>query len=366
MKWHPDRNPGREAEVSPRFQLIQSAHEILADESQKRQYDEARGATRGRFPTASGVRGNPWADAGKEFAPPPRRQQQQPAPPPRPPPSGASRYASFTNGMPKTSRPSQEDDAQWRKKTATAFESMRKPRSKQPPPTPGRAPTSASRNSGPSSTSNANPPPPPPRTASQAQKAQASFGNSNRRSGFYPSAPDLGDEPPVTSKNYSTTRTHPQFYEPTESSGPDVTENTPETPIPDPLAQFRAKVGEGRSSTPYATPGGEKTSLFAEQPGLGRSTSTRTPLRREGVPSTSPQQRRRSSTPPRSSGKNSATEQGPDQRDFASGSHSRASERYTPRPESATHDRPFFSEFPSPKSTSGFRESMPLLTLTND
>ncbi|KAK4917698.1 hypothetical protein LTR66_016920, partial [Elasticomyces elasticus] len=34
-QYHPDRNPGREAEVVPRFQAIQAAHEILGDPGQK-------------------------------------------------------------------------------------------------------------------------------------------------------------------------------------------------------------------------------------------------------------------------------------------------------------------------------------------
>ncbi|KXJ92195.1 hypothetical protein Micbo1qcDRAFT_233495 [Microdochium bolleyi] len=336
MKWHPDRNPGREADVSPRFQLIQSAHEILSDEAQKRQYDEARGSVKGRYTGASGVRGNPWADAAKDFAPPPRRQPQQPSSssssqPRPPPPSGAQRYANFTNAMPKTSRPTPEDDAQWRRKTASAFESMRKERKVPPPPTPPRAPTAA-----------AQPPPPPPRTASQAQKAQASFGNSSRRTGFHPHAPGVGDEPPVTSKNYQTDRTHSRYY---ETPRPEPTEipNTTQTSsgIPDPLAQFRENGGERRSSTPYTTGGGEKTSLFTGSPGLSRAASTRSPIPRKEVPNNNHPQRPRSSSPRR------PADNAQGRADFTSPSHSRASERYTPRADNP-RDRPFFDDEGSP------------------
>ncbi|KAH7030852.1 uncharacterized protein B0I36DRAFT_322625 [Microdochium trichocladiopsis] len=343
MKWHPDRNPGREAEVSPRFQLIQSAHEILSDESQKRQYDEARGSVKGRYTGASGVRGNPWANAGEGFAPPPRRQaQQSSSTQARPPPSsGAQRYANFTNGMPKTSRPNPEDDVQWRRSTASAFESMRKGRSRAPPPppTPPRAPTSAEQDPRtPGSAARPPPPPPPPRTASQAQKAQASFGNSTRRTGFHPHAPGVGDEPPVTSKNYYTDRSHSQFYdvtppEPTEIPNASQTSSG----IPDPLAQFRETGADRRSSTPYTTGGGEKTSLFDSGPGLGRTTSTRNAIPRKEVPNNSRPPRPRSSSPSKSGGDASTRP------DFASPSHSRASERYTPRPETA-RNRPFFDD----------------------
>ncbi|KAF2091971.1 heat shock protein DnaJ, partial [Saccharata proteae CBS 121410] len=39
LKWHPDRNPGSEAECVPKFQAIQAAQEILVDTEQRRQYD---------------------------------------------------------------------------------------------------------------------------------------------------------------------------------------------------------------------------------------------------------------------------------------------------------------------------------------
>ncbi|RSM11510.1 hypothetical protein CDV31_006721, partial [Fusarium ambrosium] len=70
LKYHPDRNPGREDEVNTQFQVIQSAHEILSDPEQKAKYDASR--TRNRYPGASGVKGNPWANAGAQYPPPPR------------------------------------------------------------------------------------------------------------------------------------------------------------------------------------------------------------------------------------------------------------------------------------------------------
>ncbi|WP_296227813.1 J domain-containing protein [Ralstonia sp. UBA689] len=40
MKWHPDRNPGREAEAYTAFQEIREAYAILSDAEQCRVYDE--------------------------------------------------------------------------------------------------------------------------------------------------------------------------------------------------------------------------------------------------------------------------------------------------------------------------------------
>lgn len=40
MKWHPDRNPGREAESHTAFQEIRDAYAILSDAVQRQVYDE--------------------------------------------------------------------------------------------------------------------------------------------------------------------------------------------------------------------------------------------------------------------------------------------------------------------------------------
>jgi len=40
MKWHPDRNPGREAEAHAAFQQIRDAYSILSDAEQRQVYDE--------------------------------------------------------------------------------------------------------------------------------------------------------------------------------------------------------------------------------------------------------------------------------------------------------------------------------------
>ncbi|KAI0594947.1 hypothetical protein F4775DRAFT_392458 [Biscogniauxia sp. FL1348] len=291
LKYHPDRNPGREAEVNPKFQLIQSAHEILTDETLRRQYDEARRSSASRYPMASGVRGNPWQDIAKQYPPPPRR-------PPQPAPrSGAQRYANFTNGVPRPARPTPSDDPQARKSNADAWDSMRSHASRaKPPPTPGRAPTSAARD--------AKAEQPPPRTAYQKQKAQAAFGS--RRAGFTPMSPGVADEPPVTNKNYFTTRTHSNIFAET------IPETTPdkfptETPV-DPFEDIKERYMDGRKSTPYHSSGGEKTSLFSEGPGLSRTTSARMPPRKMDVPPPFPRARPRRSSSPKSSSNDGGSE----------------------------------------------------------
>ncbi|KAI1095890.1 hypothetical protein F5B19DRAFT_489063 [Rostrohypoxylon terebratum] len=309
LKYHPDRNPGREAEVNPKFQTIQSAHEILCDENLRRQYDEARRAHVSRYPRASGVRGNPWSDIGKNFQPPPTRNHTQTTSQSRPAASGAQRYTTFAGNVPRPGKFPPRDDPQSRKATAEAWENMRSRRA--PPTTPGRAPTSAARDTNAFNSESV-----PPKSAYQQAKKEASFGHSSRRAGFTPRSPGVADEPPVTNKNYFTTRTHSTLFTEVEPGVPpsgaqpetskSSTASTASTEA-DRFAQFRGKVWDDRQSTPYHTPGGEKTSLFDDVPGIGRTSSTRSPRRPE-MPGSFPQPRPRSSSTPRSSGNDTASD----------------------------------------------------------
>lgn len=307
MQWHPDRNRGKEEEASKKFQIIQAAFEILTDPTLKRQYDEARSKSAGRFPTSSGVRGNPWANAGSDFPPPPKRTGANTAgagTQPRPTP-GASRYSNWgqSSGADSRKSSSQKPDAGSAKAHYDAWRNMRSNANantpRKPPPTPGRPPTSSARDSKASDSEGI------PRTASQKQKAQASFGNTARRTGFTPRSPGLGDEPPVSNNNYFTTRKSTNIFpdEPAQTTS----QSRRTSAVPDPLAQFRDM--DGRHSSPYATPGGEKTSLFGD--GLNRARSTRDSSR----PSTSnnadisfPFPRQRSSSTPRSSSNDGSSE----------------------------------------------------------
>lgn len=354
LKYHPDRNPGREAEVNPKFQIIQSAHEILIDEKLREQYDEARRSYSSRYPRASGVRGNPWQDIAKQYQPPPTRHATQSSTRPQ---SGSQRY-SFATNMPRPPKPPPRDDPQSRKAYADAWENMRPHSTRRAPPqTPGRAPTSATRDANASNSDSA-----PPRTAYQQQKAQASFGSA-RRAGFTPRSPGQADEPPVTSKNYFTTRMHSSLFndvEPdaTASAGPDTT-----FPPTDPLAQFRDKRWDERQSSPYRTPGGEKTSLFDDGPGIGRTASTRS--RRPEMPGAFPQTRNRSPTTPRSSSNDGGSEDStrasrasngrPDRRaQDDSVPQPRPSDRHKPNPEqnnTTSQPQPAAAENPSAAPT---------------
>lgn len=347
MQWHPDRNRGKEDEASKQFQIIQAAFEILTDPTLKRQYDEARNKTSARFPTSSGVRGNPWANAGAGFAPPPKRSGANAGTgtgtQPRPTP-GAARYSDWGTGSARTSKPQPKDDASSAKAHYDAWTNMRPegrhsgtPR--KPPPTPGRHPTSAARDS------KAPDPEGIPRTNSQKQKAQASFGNSARRTGYTPRSPGLGDELPVTNNNYSTTRTRPNIFP--DDSASTARQNRRPSAAPDPLAQFRDNFMEGgRHSTPYATPGGEKTSLSSD--GLNRAKSTRESNNSAKDEADGYFPRQRSSSTPRSSSNDGGSEDSTTadtgvkaesrKPPTNNGTPSRFSDRY--RPQSAESTRP--------------------------
>ncbi|KAH8194246.1 hypothetical protein TruAng_011592 [Truncatella angustata] len=313
MQWHPDRNRGSEEEASKKFQIIQAAFEILTDPTLKRQYNEARNKASSRFPTSSGTRGNPWANAGSDFPPPPRRTGANAGAAsasgarttPRPPP-GAARYSNWGTGTtPRAAKTAPKDDPASAKAHYDAWTNMRSNNNanapRKPPPTPGRPPTSATRESKTTDSEGI------PRTASQKQKAQASFGNSARRTGFTPRSPGLGDEPPVTNNNYSTTRTRPNIFP--DDAASTAQQNRHTSAMPDPLAQFRESIDLNRHSSPYATPGGEKTSLFGD--GLNRAKSTRetgrTPDNQDAAPSF-PFPRQRSNSTPKSSNNNGGSE----------------------------------------------------------
>ncbi|KAI0441562.1 hypothetical protein F4803DRAFT_414413 [Xylaria telfairii] len=344
LKYHPDRNPGKEAEVNPKFQIIQSAHEILTDETLRRQYDEARRSYTARYPTASGVKGNPWQDVGKAYPPPPRRQPNA-----QNRSKGAQRYENFADGMPRHARPqSPKDDPQFRRSNADAWDHLRPNRGRSNassrPATPGRgppgrAPTSAARDSRPG------PNPTPPRTAYQKQKAEAAFGTS-KKTGFTPRSPSVADEPPVTNKNYFTNRTHSNlFTEPVDIPQPS---NDAQGSVPvDPIPPFRDRFLD-RQRTPYHTPGGEKTSPFDSNPGLGRSTSTRMPSRGFEVPGAFPRARPRSTSPTRSSSNDGGSEDSIKVNTGVNGATNRnsptaqprGSERYKPKMPAATEGPP--------------------------
>ncbi|CZR37263.1 uncharacterized protein FPRO_02477 [Fusarium proliferatum ET1] len=262
LKYHPDRNPGREAEVNTQFQIIQTAHEILSDPEQKAKHDASRG--RGRFPGASGVKGNPWSNVSAQYPPPPRRNNANP----RAPPSGAQRWQRFSTGVPPTAKQYTASDAESKKNAARAFENMRKGASAKANDQP-RPP----------------PPPPPPRTESARQRQEASFGA--RKTGFHPRTAG-GDEPPVSSSNYSSRPASERYAQRfgsdiPQQAPPPTPQRPPPTAMPDPLSQFRDRdsTADPRQSTPYASSnGGEKTNPF-DGISINRAKSTREATRQD-------------------------------------------------------------------------------------
>lgn len=333
LKYHPDRNPGRENEVNARFQTIQSAHEILTSPGQKAKYDANRARNSSRFPTASGVRGNPWQNVSAQYPPPPPR----PGMPKRSAPSAASRYSSFN--VPQTPKPSQEDP----ERRYEAWKNMR--------PSPSKGRSSQPGGGGSTSTSTARetrpppPPPPPPRappSASQRQKTEASFGA--RRSGFAPKSP-VGDEPQAANtSNYSTTRTHTSLFDemPAGARRPRRASASVEK-----TNMFRDSFMETRQSTPYQSRGGERLNPFDGVANLGRAKSTREGYRRsDDEPDSPSKSHRRSSSVPDGS-ENSAqtdgqrTPQGSDTSSANRPSNSRFGERYKPSGDGEQAQKPF-------------------------
>ena len=321
LKYHPDRNPGREQEVNSQFQLIQSAHEVLSDPDAKNKYDASR--SRSRYPGASGVKGNPWANAGAQYPPPPRRNAA-----PRPAASGAQRWQRFSSGVPPTAKQYTSSDTETKKNAAKAFENMRKgsaaKASDQPRPTP---------------------PPPPPRTESARQRAQASFGS--RKTGFHPRT-TMGDEPPVANNNYtsrSASERYAQDYnqEPSQPVPPPPPPPPRSTMPPDPLSQFRNQDSwaDPRQSSPYTSQGGEKTNPFDGTP-ISRAKSTReTPRRDENPTDEDTFNRQRSASAPK----------GPNH-DASTGFQGAEEGGSQPSPTRAPEDRP---KAPLKKTRSGFK-----------
>ncbi|KFY99859.1 hypothetical protein V498_00462 [Pseudogymnoascus sp. VKM F-4517 (FW-2822)] len=301
LKYHPDRNPGRELEVNAKFQTIQSAHEVLTDPEQRAKYDVGRSrgggvgagfASQAR-PASGFARGNPWANAASNFPPPPRAPRQKAQPPP--PSAGAQRYANnfkpgsgaYTSAS-SGAKPAEDDGAEARRKTYEAWSKMRG--GKAPPPynphgfqpTPGADERRSSRQQAPK-------PQPPPIP---------------KRNGYAPGAAG-GDEPAAA--NTSAYYTQRAGRAPTAKQQPPPQKTPPRTAPVDPLRQFREKTGtplEPRLSTPYASHGGEKTDPF-ESVNLGRSNSTRAPSGRadgsRGSGSSRTRERHRSASPSRPS-----------------------------------------------------------------
>ncbi|EKD17809.1 uncharacterized protein L3040_002180 [Drepanopeziza brunnea f. sp. 'multigermtubi'] len=292
LTYHPDRNPGRESEVTAKFQKIQSAHEVLIDPQERARYDANKIRPSRYGGQSSGVRGNPWANAASAYPPPPRAptaKERQRDPPPS---TGARRYGNFTTPQQSAYAASQEGP-QARKDTYTAWEHLRHQHgASDPKPGPGKtwkAPEPPPRGTPQSGReeSNAKRHGPPPkagpsyqefrefrdREANTPRRSQSTSAG-NKKNGFMPNTPGGGDEPPAPMGAYFTDRNKPSVAPELPPREPRPQRQT--RPVPDPLAQFKDKAmaGEPRISTPYSTHGGEKFDPF-ESTNVNRSKSTR-------------------------------------------------------------------------------------------
>lgn len=335
MKWHPDRNPGREAEVNAKFQTIQSAHEVLTDEVERRRYDAGRIRTTRFSSSTAGTRGNPYSNAGAQWAPPPK-----PFGTPRANAAGqgtsngastggASRYSKFNPEGSFRNTPNRPPDQETKNNHYQAWEKMRKPHAPEKNPAtgtfarPGRWQPSGSPKapdprytpqSGREESNNQKhaPPPKPSRPGYDEWNAGEMHGRySPRKSGFMPTNPN-GDEPPAPAASSA-------YFNARSSRAPTAKTSTGPEPPPRPkgFERFRDPDepvdGVGRQSTPYATHGGEKTNPFdssnmhrakttRERPSANGYSTTWETRSAEPPPSSNSREKPRSASPPRSRG----------------------------------------------------------------
>ncbi|MCJ1380919.1 hypothetical protein MMC17_004028 [Xylographa soralifera] len=329
LKYHPDRNPGKEIEFNSKFQEIQSAHEILIDPIQKSKYDADRRKTAVLSSyTSPTTTSTPGRSPYTNFPPPPR------PPPttskttyPQPPSTGANRYANFAANDKTWTR--QNNDAQAKTDAARAWAEM-----KHGPNNSGSFGKNTRHNRADSFQSQANNEPlkgfvPRPRAAwDQSQDKPGEIPGMTRantmrvpkKAGFAPGTPG-GDEPPArTNSSYFTagrgerpgSRNQTQYPPPPPGPPPNSRRPDPLQPESPRTDSFRTDplrsapprydirnpqssrpfmspqdpndpfANSDRKSTPYATTGGERTYFSSE--GINRSASSNTNLR-NGWPS---------------------------------------------------------------------------------
>ncbi|KAJ5997803.1 hypothetical protein N7522_009463 [Penicillium canescens] len=303
LKYHPDRNPGREAEFNAKFQAIQAANEILSDPQQRLKYDTDRlRAGYGKFygpPKANTQRKtqpSTWArQTPTSSAPPPPdwahpKQQTGPS-------AGARRYASHARaGQQQWQK--QQDDGQTRADAFRGFSNMRGSHGWQGfDPATGRAAGAAP---GPGAQRHPFGNSRPKSAFETFQKAYAKTDAPKKKQGFAPGAAG-GDEPMArnTSAYSSSSRAERPSSQYFESAVP-PTAKKPAAPEP-PQHPFTPEFE--RTSRGYSQTGkGERT--FVSSTPLGRSESVRTPsgsyhtsARQPSTPTSGRSGRHRSASP---------------------------------------------------------------------
>ncbi|KXX77865.1 DnaJ-related protein rsp1 [Madurella mycetomatis] len=331
LRWHPDRNPGKEEEAKEKFLVIQAAHEILTDPVTKSKFDAYRLRTR-PYPAASGIRGNPWQYTAQEvnqrFGAPPRRSPM----PTRPTTTTAgSRYRDWGQASKTKAENFKANVDAWNR-------SRPQPKTSQPSAT---AAASAAREAAKARETAA------PRNAAQARRQEASFGT--RRSGFAPTSP-AGDEPPVKNQHYNANTTTAS-----DQSAAQARKSRPTSVFVDPPNANPGKTFlDSRQSTPYSANVGEKTNPF-EPLNVNRAKSMRDGARRfqDGghSPPTPPPRPRSASVGPDNTRRSTNDTPGfAESRPSASPFQSRASARYSPRA-GETNSAPATATFPAPNSS---------------
>ncbi|KAL8892419.1 MAG: hypothetical protein Q9215_000693 [Flavoplaca cf. flavocitrina] len=287
LKYHPDRNPGKELEFNSKFQAIQAAHEVLTDPAQRARYDADRrkNGLLHTYPSPSRPNPPPRA-AASNFPPPPQRTPQASNRTSYNPQSssGASRYSAYMRADPSNSYKSPADDAKARANAFKAWEQMRHgqgvpPQARPVPPRPTNNHTFQ-----PTRETGSFPPQEQPQRTPWDQTKEPHAGlpkmarsNTTRvpkKGGFAPGF-SAGDEPPArntsayfhmskgdkSDASRSNHESRPGPPQPPASSNQRSSQKRP-----DPLRPFKPQsaaedilANNERLSTPYATSGGEKT-----------------------------------------------------------------------------------------------------------
>lgn len=278
LKYHPDKNPGKEAEFNAKFQAIKTAHDLLSDPHQRLKYDTDRlragyGKVSGPPKTNTSRRAQPQSTA---FRPTPPRSQYHPPPFTKPqatsngPSSGAKRYEAHARAGPQSwNKP--RDEGQTRADAFKGFSGMRGAAGWRgfDPNTGGSSAGGAPRQQ--------NQPFGKPRPQSAYEHHQENHRTQNpssnphspkKRTGYAPGA--SGDDEPMarnTSAYTSSSRPSSMYFD-----SPPRAPTAKKPVVPD-LPHFPPEYE--RASSRYATAGGEKT--FFTSSGLGRSSTVRTP-----------------------------------------------------------------------------------------
>ncbi|KAL8649302.1 MAG: hypothetical protein Q9226_005634 [Calogaya cf. arnoldii] len=288
LKYHPDRNPGKELEFNSKFQAIQAAHEVLTDPAQRARYDADRRKNGMLHTYSSPLRPNPPPRAAaSNFPPPPQRTGGGPSRTGFAPQSagGTSRYSAYMRADPNNSYKSPPDDAKARANAFKAWEQMRHgqgvpPQARPVPPRPTKNSTfQPAREAGSFPPQEAPQRPPWDQTkephAGFPKMARSNTTRGPKKGGFSPGF-SVGDEPPP--RNTSAYFNVPKGEKPDASRSNFESRPVPPPPPPassnqrsslkrpDPLKPFRPQsatddnlANNERLSTPYATSGGEKT-----------------------------------------------------------------------------------------------------------